>query len=436
MGPEQVVRTALLGVVVASAATALVPGERTAAAAPRRSHAFAPPAALGHTARGERVAVVDLGGLGDGGEPTARIAIATALRAAELAPVDDDGLDEALAGAARDRDERAVDDGLADAAQAFGALDCAGATKAADEVVLRGAARQAAGLTVPALARGWTYLLLCADRAGDVDRAQRAAGQLRGLGTDEAAARALGIDAAVWARYPEVDVGSNREIVAVQIATEVVGAALWIDHHPVAATATSGAGGATSPAVYLPVGEHLIAAASGTRRGAQRLTIAVKPTPVTIEQPDQASRWAEVAAVIAGWRGKVIGPAEIGPLLDRLDVRVVVIRRGDAVEVWGRVGRALAPARLGAELTLRADQPTAVAALVRDRVTAWNDHAPDPDRPLLLDDRTTDRRGEPRDPPTRWYVYASIAGAIVAGGLVIYAHDSAHDIQRVEVHLP
>ena len=41
---------------------------------------------------------------------------------------------------------------------------------------------QAAGLPVPELPRAWAYVLLCADRDGQLDVALQAANQLRALG--------------------------------------------------------------------------------------------------------------------------------------------------------------------------------------------------------------------------------------------------------------
>jgi hypothetical protein len=74
-------------------------------------------------------------------------------------------------------------------------------------------------------------------------------------------------------------------------------------------------------------------------------------------------------------------------------------------------------------------------------VQTWRDRAPDPDQPLLVETpaerraRGIARKGE-REEPTPWWVYATIAGALLGGALVIYAHDTAEDTQRVELKFP
>jgi hypothetical protein len=79
-----------------------------------------------------------------------------------------------------------------------------------------------------------------------------------------------------------------------------------------------------------------------------------------------------------------------------------------------------------------------VLGVVTERVHAWSQHAPDPDRPLLVEQPTS--RGERRDDgekrKTKWWVYAAVAGAAAIGVTIIYAHDSASDRQRVELHYP
>ena len=121
----------------------------------------------------------------------------------------------------------------------------------------------------------------------------------------------------------------------------------------------------------------------------------------------------------------------------KVRARVVLIRHGESLEVYGRAGLAEAPHKLGGD-----DGVATVAdidrllALVADRVHSWNDHAPDPDRPLMLDDGNHDKNGKLHDLPTKWYVYASIAGAVVAGAVIIFATDAGADRQRVELHQP
>ena len=55
---------------------------------------------------------------------------------------------------------------------------------------------------------------------------------------------------------------------------------------------------------------------------------------------------------------------------------------------------------------------------------------------MLLDSNTRDKDGKLKDPPTKWWVYASVIGAVAAGVAIIYATDTGSDRQRVELHVP
>src|SRR5712664_3406446 len=90
----------------------------------------------------DRVAVVDLGPADDG---AARRQLATAIVAGGLEPVIGDGVEDALAGIAVDRDGVQLAAALAVAGRAFGELDCKRATRAALDAVAIAAAREAAG---------------------------------------------------------------------------------------------------------------------------------------------------------------------------------------------------------------------------------------------------------------------------------------------------
>jgi len=63
------------------------------------------------------------------------------------------------------------------------------------------------------------------------------------------------------------------------------------------------------------------------------------------------------------------------------------------------------------------------------RVHAWNDHAPDPISPLLVGSPASAcaARAAARKEPTKWWVYATVFGAVAAGALVIYAHDRSSE---------
>ena len=145
---------------------------------------------------------------------------------------------------------------------------------------------------------------------------------------------------------------------------------------------------------------------------------------------------------VAAWHGKLPRASELAWALREVDARVALVRHGDTVEAWGRAGDGEALRRLGNDDgTRKLDEANALVALIADRVQTWSDRAPDPDQPLLVE-TADDRRarglrvkGEGEE-PTRWWVYATIAGAVLAGALVIYSHDQADDTQRVELKYP
>ncbi len=367
----------------------------------------------------ERVAVIDLGP----SDPALRAQLAKKLVAAGFEPVVGDGVDDALAGERVDTDAVQLAAAMAEAQRAFGALDCKAATASANQAIGFAAARQAAGLPAPELARASAYLLLCADRLGDIDAAMTAAARVR------AAGGSADVPVDVLKKYPELDAIGNRELVPMTITAEVAGAEIWIDFKRAG----------TSPLdVQLLAGDHVIAAASGSKRGWAAGTAVKSQTALAVPMPDRAGTWSEVAARVASWKGVVPSPADLGWVMAKVRARVVLVRKGTTLEAFGRLGLAEAPHKLGGEDTestvAEADR---VIALVNDRVHTWNDRAPDPDRPLVLDDgRERDRDGKLKNPPTRWWVYASIAGAVVAGAAIIYATDASNDRQRVELHVP
>ncbi|HEX3759304.1 MAG TPA: hypothetical protein VHW23_11380 [Kofleriaceae bacterium] len=346
-----------------------------------------------------------------------------AIVAAGFTPVIGDGVDDALAGRDLERDAAALAAAMATAEHAFGALACADVVPAARQAIGVAAARQAAGRPVPELPRAWAYVLLCADRDGQIDAAQQAAGLLRALGGSP------DVPAAVWSKYPEVDAIAGHELVGLDIDTDEPGAAIWIDFQPV---------GASPVHVQLPAGEHVIAAAVGTRRGWAAGTAVRTQKAIHVPLTEAAGPWADVARRIAGWGGKLPSPTELAWVLDRVHARIALIRRGDRIEAWGQVGRSEAPHPLGGD---DGASPIAdvgrVLGVVADRIGAWNAHAPDPDMPLLTED--TAPRGARKDQaegPTKWWVYAAIGGAIAIGATIIIAHEAAGDRQRVELHYP
>ena len=352
-------------------------------------------------------------------DPAIRQQLAAAIAEAGLDPVLGDGVEDALAGIAGYDDDLALATATSDAARAFGQLDCAAATSAAKRAIEILAGRQAAGVAVPELSRAWTYVLLCAERQGDTDAALTAAARIRAIGGD--------VDAKIMAKYPEVDTLAGGETVEIDVTSEIAGAALWVDFAPA---------GATPAHLVLTAGEHVIAAGSGTRRGSISGTpVASQPT-VTIAMPDHHGPWTAVATRIASWHGAMPSTDELAAVLVAVNARAAVVRHGDVVEAWGHAGKAEPVRRLGGEDGTRAvSDASRLIALVVDRVQGWNDHAPDPDQPLLVES-PDERIKKSHDEPTKWWVYATIGAAVLAGAIAIYAHDSGTDTQRVELHYP
>jgi hypothetical protein len=372
------------------------------------------------------VAVIDLGPADDG---AARRRLGTVLVAAGLDPMIGDGVDDALAGISGYRDDGALAIALADARHAFGELDCAKAMASAQQAIALLSTRQAAGIAVPDLSRAWAYVLLCADRTGDTDHALLAASRLRtvthGSGSPD-------VPGSVMAKYPEIDVVPDAEQIELDVNADAPGAALWVDFAPAG----------TAPAhLVLPAGEHLIAAAAGTRRGYVTGTVTHKQKTIAISTTEMAGAWSALATRVAGWNGKVPPPDELAGVLREVHARVALVRRGDIVEVWGHAGLAEPVRKIGGADGERSLAEAAhAAALVVDRVQAWSERSPDPDRPLLVETPAERAHrgphGEIADEPTKWWVYAAIAGAVIAGTVVIYTHDSGSSTQRLELHYP
>jgi len=383
--------------------------------------AIAPPAAAAPRLH-ERVAVIDVGPE----DPTEQVATARRLAAAIVAhgldPVVGDGVEDALIGLDADRDALELAAAFATAQRAFGELKCGEAAAAARQVIGLAAARRAAGRVVPELMQAWTLVLLCADRDGQFSVAQRAANLLHEFG--ESSAVPMGLQT----KYPAVDAIPDLERVEIDIETDVPGAEIWIDFRRAG----------TSPLhIELPAGEHVIGAAAGTRRGWAAGTAVRSQKVVRVPLAEAAGPWSDVAARVAGWHRDMPEPSELAWVLGRVHARVALLRYGNQVEAWGQIGRSELPHRLGDDDGVAyLDDIDRLLGLVADRVRSWNDHAPDPDRPLLTESSERGTRGDERDRPTKWWVYAAIAGAAAIGAAIIYAHDSATDRQRVELHYP
>lgn len=413
MGSQQVLRAA--GLVVLLTATA-------ATAAPRL---------------GDRVAVIDLGGPSTSGrlraglgpaDESARRALGAAIVAAGLDPLIGDGVEDALAGANPDRDSLALAAAMADAQTKFGALACKEAMTSAQTAIEIGAARQASGLAVPELPRAWTYVLLCADRSGDTRAAQQAATHLRTLGGSP------DVDASVLARYPEIDALSNREAIELEINADVAGADVFVDFRRV---------GKAPVKLVVTSGAHVIAAGAGSRRGVLTGTVVKKQPSVTVPMPDQGGVWSRLAERVAAWNGKLPPVAELEAVMNEVGARVAIVRHGNTIEAWGHAGRGEPLRRLGNDDGIRTlAEREALVALIADRIATWNDRAPDPDQPLLVETPEERKRYATRgqrdaaEQPTKWWVYATIGAALLTGGIVILANESRDSTQRLELRYP
>lgn len=446
MGPQQILRAAALVAVTAVSATGATAWAQPAPAtppAPSTSPSTSPstnPAAKAAPA-GAPVVVVELSGA-----QRSAAQLRQELGAAGFAVLTAPDLDAANAGLDGGKDLGEALAALELAKTSFGALDCPAAQQAAESAIATLAARGAAGIEVSAqLSTAWSYLLLCRDRAGDFDGAMRAAQALRALPSLAAAAPA-GVDAAVWAKYPEVDVTANRDIAELKIDAEP-GAVITLDHKPAG----------TSPAtVYVPAGRHLVAAAAGSRRAAVWIDIASRSASVSLRLNEQDAPLSRISERVAAWNSRPPDGKQVASYLENLltaaqgrpwnpssarsPLLVIVGVSGDPkrAELWASDGPGLVP-RVTA-LTL-ADQstsgPSPVVAALQKRALQWRE--PEETPALLLEapdagDSELELDETSRAP--KWWVYAAIAGAVAVGGAVIVANELSDDTQRVNLRIP
>jgi hypothetical protein len=237
------------------------------------------------------------------------------------------------------------------------------------------------------------------------------------------------VPASVWAKYPAIDAIADLELIELDIEADVPGAAVWIDFQRA---------GVSPLHVALPAGDHVIAAAAGEKRGwaAGRAVRLQKSVHIALAEPARSFR--ELAHRVAGFHGAVPAAGELAWLLDQVHVRIALVRHGDTVEAWGQVGRTELPHRLGDAAPI--GEVSRVLDAVDARIRRWADHAPDPDTPLLVESPgEREQRGVRSDvasKPTKWWVYAAIAGAAAIGATIILVHDASSDRQRVEVRYP
>lgn len=365
---------------------------------------------------GEPVAVIDVRPP-TGSTEASRARLVAALGQISGVRVVDDERADALAGRVVDSDDRLAAAALAEAREAFGGLDCGRARPAAEDAVHLLAGRQAAGLDETVrLKAAWTYVLLCAERDGDPSVARGAADRLRALGGSPS------VPADTWARYPEIDATLDRDIVALAVVGPK-GARVWVDHVEV---------GAAPVTTYVSAGKHVVAAASGTVRGATTITAHGSALTVQVATEERRARFGGIAAQVAAWQvGTAPTAVELTEVMAALEVRfAIVLDRGGKAALWAK-GPDASIASLAVDGAI--GKPLDLAAGVVARVEYWTEGGPDPDQPLLRETDVPARSKASDKDPARWWVYAAIVGALTAGAVTIYAVGAGEDRQRIEL---
>ena len=334
-----------------------------------------------------------------------------------MAPITESGLATALTGERLGRAH--ADQALDRARTAYGEVDCAAAATAANTAIDAYAALQAQADDVAApLRRAYVYLLLCANNRGEIDSARRAASHLRRMFGDTAP---TGVSATIWDRYPTIDAASNVDQVELTITTSGGAATVWIDHTAI---------GTAPVTTVVTAGEHLVAVANSTSSTSRRVDV-TESASIAIDLVTADSRWAHVRRQVAGWR---LGdtPADaiaLGQLLNRAGVRFAIVLAGKSqAEVWALPSDNQAARRLTVNTMVATFE---LGATIVEQVEAWE--GPDP---TALVGPTKITHSSPVKKPQKWWVYASILGAVLVGTGAILAADLADDHQRIELTWP
>ncbi|MBZ0232057.1 MAG: PEGA domain-containing protein, partial [Deltaproteobacteria bacterium] len=245
--------------------------------------------------------------------------------------------------------------------------------------------------------------------------ARAAADRLRALGGSPA------VPADVWAKYPEIDAATDRDIVEVTV-TAPIGATVAVD----------GVAIGTAPvSTFVHAGKHVVAVAAGSTRGAAFITVHGKPLSFEVTAADRASRWKRLAGQVAAWQGAAPPTVvEVTELMSQVGVRfAVVLGERDTAALWVR-----APGEPAAKLVVDGDlkDPLAIGAGVMARVEAWGGGGLDPDKPLAATDEMVREVSRSRE-DTKWWVYAVIGGALAAGAVTIYAIEAGEDRQIIDL---
>jgi len=319
----------------------------------------------------------------------------------------------------------AADRALARAQKAYGAVDCTAARTAARDAIARYAAQQAEGEEVgESLRRAYVYELLCANSQDDFDAAQRAANRLRILGAKEPP---QGVSEALWKRYPAVDAASNVFVSELTVSSVPPGARVWIDHALVGDAPVTAA---------ITQGEHLVAAATDKGSASRFVEVGEKSAKesLSIWIEEKTRRWDRVRRTVAEWKSGE-SPANaiaLGVLMKEIGVRFAFVLAGtDQVEVWAVAGKDSAARRLGTDAI---SAHFRLASIVLDQIAIWEGRI---DEASLLGDGATVVHAEKETKkPQKWWVYASIIGAVALGTGVLLMSNLADDHQRIELTWP
>lgn len=328
------------------------------------------------------------------------------------------------------------------AATAYGQLDYAAADQAADRAVVALASLRAKSPGDKAifghLQRAYVYKLLSAHNRGDSDAAMSVRTQLERLASAGAGSgRPDGITDLVWNLYAPLDATANAPIHEVEVQS-APGATVWIDHIQV--------GQVSGGSLKAPVaqGRHLIAVAKG--KGHRAIAVEVtndgQVVKITVPEPPTESQHLPISQLVGDWQRGVSEPdgAAIGALLGRLGAQfALVLNNGptkngaptaDIVAVWSlpTTGQIALPLLVEAAAKID-DIGRAVSIQSRGRRRT----GPEPGVPLLRETRkdTTGKRDAKKKP--KWWVYATIIGAVAAGATLFLANDFVDSRQRIEL---
>ena len=336
----------------------------------------------------------------------------------QLALVDDKDLEAALVGNVTVGAERRGRDA---AKSAQSAATCMEATAAAKLAVLELAAFEASGADVRSDLRGaYSVAFRCAVERNDAAAALGLAQILRSLGQVDPPA---GVDSQSWGLYPELDAAANVTLAAVTIESTPPGAEVWIDHVR---------RGVTPLSIHILQGGHLVAISAPQGIAAKTFTVEKWTHRESLTPRPTVGRWSNVAALVAKLRSGRRA-ADAGAIADVLALSgaelALVIVSGGTIEAWQ------AKSDKGARrLGQRRNAEQAAGLLARTRA----ERAPDPNVPLLreTDAERVARANRDDKKPTKWWVYAAVAGAAAVGAGIIILGSSGEDRQRIEITLP